>query len=507
MFRIAVDNRRGLTLMEVLVAIFILAIGVIAIISLFPVGVQTIRQSVFDTRSTIIAINAESTIELFDWINDPYLMNPPARTPSNPLSLGPMPDPGAQNEPLPLHPSDPSFPAAGPSTSAYAKLVNSLGASIVAFPTTGDSGEGFPVYVDPVLANNMAFQDDSSTVDLVDLAYKQIGIRSNLAPPMSTFTLVDFTTNPLPYFDLPIHTVSDVQTVPVGVDIGGSRTVVDRRTAFMRQWLYSDVDLEFDSQNPVLPRNPARSPGISVQPWEYYQSILPPVDSAAVPSGNSKVQAHSTAIRSLEFHWAFAINGRRINNGIPADSWESLSILVFSRRNFADPYRLTRGCFFNKSNLATISWPVNPTGRETSRPTIRRGTWLMEYAVTGVARTDTSAANKPIHRRQIKFHRVAALDDPVLDAGGGNWIQSVTLEQAVDDAMFPEHVDGALRQRPDRFSAPANTSSGATPLGPVYFGTTAVTATPGIATPTLSTHVWVPVIIWDGLIDVLKIKD
>jgi hypothetical protein len=52
-------RRSGLTLVEVLTALFILALGVIAILTLFPLGAMHMAQAIRDNRSTESAVNAD----------------------------------------------------------------------------------------------------------------------------------------------------------------------------------------------------------------------------------------------------------------------------------------------------------------------------------------------------------------------------------------------------------------------------------------------------------------
>ena len=51
-------NRRGATLMEVLVAIFIMAIGMMALLVLFPIGALSMAQAIQDERCGQAAANA-----------------------------------------------------------------------------------------------------------------------------------------------------------------------------------------------------------------------------------------------------------------------------------------------------------------------------------------------------------------------------------------------------------------------------------------------------------------
>ncbi len=54
----AASRRRGFSLIEVLLSVFILGIGVISIAALFPAGIAQQRQSVDDITGPIVAQNA-----------------------------------------------------------------------------------------------------------------------------------------------------------------------------------------------------------------------------------------------------------------------------------------------------------------------------------------------------------------------------------------------------------------------------------------------------------------
>ena len=55
---IEAPKRRAFSLIEVLIAIFILAIGIISISALFPAGIAQQRRTVDDTIGPIVAENA-----------------------------------------------------------------------------------------------------------------------------------------------------------------------------------------------------------------------------------------------------------------------------------------------------------------------------------------------------------------------------------------------------------------------------------------------------------------
>src|SRR5689334_11342668 len=59
------NRRSGLTLVEVLTALFILALGVIAILTMFPLGASQMAFAVRDNRSTEAAFNADSYMRTY----------------------------------------------------------------------------------------------------------------------------------------------------------------------------------------------------------------------------------------------------------------------------------------------------------------------------------------------------------------------------------------------------------------------------------------------------------
>jgi hypothetical protein len=69
-------RRRGATLIEVLVAIFVMAIGLLTLLALFPLGVLTMYQAIQDDRCASAAANANAIATAWDIRHDPNLTNP-----------------------------------------------------------------------------------------------------------------------------------------------------------------------------------------------------------------------------------------------------------------------------------------------------------------------------------------------------------------------------------------------------------------------------------------------
>jgi hypothetical protein len=110
MRRLIYPRRRGATLVEVLVAIFLMGIGMLALLTLFPIGVLRMEQSLRDDRHTLASINATATANIQNVRSDPKLQanatktlfeigpngwaNPSQHGPSFPVFMDPI---GYQN--------------------------------------------------------------------------------------------------------------------------------------------------------------------------------------------------------------------------------------------------------------------------------------------------------------------------------------------------------------------------------------------------------------------------
>ena len=90
-------RRRGITLIEVLVAIFIMAIGLLAILTLFPLGALRMGEALQNDRDAASASAAANYCDAFQLRNDPTFYNPAANPPVNWFLAPPGLPPAAQN--------------------------------------------------------------------------------------------------------------------------------------------------------------------------------------------------------------------------------------------------------------------------------------------------------------------------------------------------------------------------------------------------------------------------
>ena len=75
------NRRRGVTLTEVLIAIFVLALGLLGVLSLFPLGVVRMAQAVKDDRSALANHNATTQFRLY-WKDQLGLVPPLQQNPT-----------------------------------------------------------------------------------------------------------------------------------------------------------------------------------------------------------------------------------------------------------------------------------------------------------------------------------------------------------------------------------------------------------------------------------------
>src|SRR5690348_1094775 len=64
--RRTMNGRAGFTLVEALVAIFVLAIGLLALLTLFPLGALTMAQAIRDDRAALASANGLAALQVWE---------------------------------------------------------------------------------------------------------------------------------------------------------------------------------------------------------------------------------------------------------------------------------------------------------------------------------------------------------------------------------------------------------------------------------------------------------
>ena len=94
----------GTTLVEVLIAIFIMGIGMIALLTLFPLGAIRMAQAIQDNSCANAVVNANAVATLWDIRNDPQVSTPPG------FAVDVFKDTPAGEVRKPADPNGPSYP-------------------------------------------------------------------------------------------------------------------------------------------------------------------------------------------------------------------------------------------------------------------------------------------------------------------------------------------------------------------------------------------------------------
>src|SRR5262249_18309502 len=95
-----ITSRHGVTLVEVLVAIFVTSVGLLALLALFPIGALNMYQAIKDSRCAQAAINANAVLNAMQLRTDAAIT--PGRYQGDPLNPPMLP--------LLTNPSGPGYP-------------------------------------------------------------------------------------------------------------------------------------------------------------------------------------------------------------------------------------------------------------------------------------------------------------------------------------------------------------------------------------------------------------
>jgi hypothetical protein len=149
-------RRQGATLIEVLVAIFVMGLGMIALLTLFPIGALRMAQAIQDDKCATAVANANAIATMNDVRNDRYVRSPVWYFLPNPLL-----DVFTDTPPTSVVPAAKARKPADP------------------------NGPSYPVYVDPVGIQNSPFGDPG-----------QRWVCGRVAPGLIARTCVGFVLDP-----------------------------------------------------------------------------------------------------------------------------------------------------------------------------------------------------------------------------------------------------------------------------------------------------------------------
>ena len=443
------NQRSGTSLLEVLVAMMIMALGVTTLIALFPVAVHRTREAVLDTRTTLMAENAKEIVALQQLPNDPNLIR--LDLDPNNTTLVPPGDGDPLDGRTSTHLDWNNWYAWLPDDAASATQYQ-----VAQLPGAADVWS-YPLFLDPMLVVQQQPATGFVTIPIADY-YSNAGLTSV-------------------FRDIGVFSVAMWRESSTGAIVQLSSL---QQQAFVHRWFASINDVAYDEGNQILPLNLQATTN---------PTVLDYVDPA-LGSGNP------TASRNYDYTWALMFQRRLVRDPDQATSpivprpdrsysGDNLRIyyLCFHKRDFANPFTITEGCFFEGSNKATLSWPATAP-----RPEIRRGTWLMEASVTGNVLSGTYAGVYQNYRQRFSFHQVSGYSDPILN--GSRFFQEVQLTQPANADLLRGHPQGDIRPV-DTY--PAAGSPGAPDAWPIA----ATNVTAGMS-------IYFPVVIFNGLQHVFR---
>jgi hypothetical protein len=173
------NRRTGATLIEVLVAIFVAALGLLALLALFPVGAFSMAQAIKDSRTALAAANAAALANAMNLTNDPDLW---VNQQNNGVSF--FTNPGPPTGLTPLQPGKYS----GPSYSIY---IDPVGFNVLGYPGTiagvnqgGIRRRSLSFLTQPTLPANVRQQMVVQSCYLLDdLTFDQTGVPALFSGP------------------------------------------------------------------------------------------------------------------------------------------------------------------------------------------------------------------------------------------------------------------------------------------------------------------------------------
>lgn len=355
--RVTRTRHPGITLTEVLVALFVMAIGMIALLVMFPLGAQQIAQAIKDERSAQAANNADNILR-DHWRKHviEYLKNGGSEANLvNPLS------PDAIHYMMAME---------RPGTAPTNDVPNAVGAA----------------------NNNQPAARGAAMPPLTDAAFVSLATEAS-RPSYPVFIS--------PYYELSRNATGYIQSRRwVGgirpndaqgqtlANVAAGQTRVPRRT------------LNF----PPQPQTGANGYSTQNSNWQFRMSTLMD-DLDFDDDGNANVGGNIT--RTGRYNWDWVVQRPSQGNRLTMN----LSVIVYDQR----PYRMNRAddeVVYNVNGLAVGSLQVNLNYNAgatppTFPPAIRAGQWIMDGTI-----------NNTLGIRNANFYRVTAVTDVPAAAPG-----------------------------------------------------------------------------------------
>jgi hypothetical protein len=384
-----------MTLAEVLIAIFVLAIGLMGILALFPLGAMHMAQAIKDDRCGTSESNATAGWHVI-WKDQQNITaqrnrDPICRNDANPKPNGLLP-PGYPYSAM----VGPNAPIVDPDqniTNTPVNLPNNWMSPLPALPTATylSTQPSYPVFVDPL--GYFANQGTPQQVWLGGNQLLQFGVPYLTIPRRSIQAMEYSTLNPVP-----------IQQTP------------QLRSLFYNRYFVLLDDLGFGPDAAIsVNSNPSLGQSASSTPWgsSAYATTNPIYPSPAYAGIANSVQ------RDGRYSTAVMIRRPQVS----LDSQAEMTVIVYSGRSVTSPSAETviTGNFFQMNRNSTevlVNWSQLP-----AKPKLRKGNWIL----------DGTMYNSPFQSPEVHgyFYRIIG----VTDLGGT--LMSLEIQQ-------PSLVDAGL---------------------------------------------------------------
>jgi hypothetical protein len=349
------NHRPGVTLTEVLVALFVMAIGMIALLTLFPLGMMQISQAIKDDRTAQAGNNADYLMRMH-WRQ--YVIEP--------IRNG-LPEVSLVD---PYHPNHLDL------------MIGMENPNVVTDNTTPP--------VPPVLPKMFTAPDNPRNDQLMPPL-------TNITRPVAPATYSTITTRP---------EEASRPSYPVFVDPYGDVARQTGALAFSRRWV-AGIHSNGMSAQDTLSRIPRRSlnfpNGLPGTNWQYRYATL--TDDMEFGQDGASNSDGTSVVRTGRYNWAYVLQrpsqGNRLNM--------NMTVVVYDRR----AYRFapldqeiaygdaTPVAFIPGSTSIAINYNPN-ANPPIPAPALRSGMWIMDGTINNV-----------LGIRNANFYRVTSVtDDP-----------------------------------------------------------------------------------------------